>query len=99
MQLGHKCAADQAAKIGLDLYNGLRKRKNIEYNSGNSADIKLLRCNDQGDARSWLYLTSCLTKKIQRDQKINRQKSLRSHLEDPLIVWQILCWYFFGPPR
>ena len=68
---------------------------------GNS-DIKSLRKNDREEERTLLYLSACLSRKLQGKQNSNFNATRTSHdtgLDDPLLVWRILVWHIFGPPK
>ncbi len=99
IQLGHIKASDQAEKIGHILHQAARESKQTRYSAGISADINSLRRNDWGDAHSWLYLMACLNQKLQGKQAESSKKKVSVHLDDPGLIWRILCWYFFGPPQ
>ena len=100
LHLGHKTAVDQAALIGRELYFATLGQKYGGLD-GNS-DIKSLRKNDRKEERTLLYLSACLSRKLQGSQNSNLNATRISHdagLDDPLLVWRILVWYIFGPPK
>ena len=98
--LGHKTALDQAAVIGRELYFATLGQRygGLVTNS----DIKSLRKNDREEERTLLYLSACLSRKLQGRQNSSLNATRISHdagLDDPLLVWRILVWYIFGPPK
>jgi hypothetical protein len=100
LHLGHKTAVDQAAVIGRELYFATLGQKygGLVVN----IDIKTLRKNDREEERTLLYLSACLSRKLQGGQNLNLNATRKSHyagLDDPLLVWRILVWYIFGPPK
>ena len=99
IQLGHIKAADKAAEIGNFFHHAMHGRKGSEHNAINNQDVTSLRRNDQGDVRSWLYLAGCLNRRIQQNLVAPNSKNMRESLDDPLLVWRILNWQLFGPPR
>ncbi len=99
VHFGHIKAADQAAKIGHKLHHAIRRPEDIGLSAGGSNNIKSLRRNDRGDVRSWLYFATCLNQKLQRDLADNNLISVHDGLDDPALVWRILSWHFFGPPK
>jgi hypothetical protein len=100
LHLGHKKAVDQAALIGKELYFATLGQKYGGLD-GNS-DIKSLRKNDRKEECTLLYLSACLSRKLQGSQNSDLNATRVSHdpgLDDPLLVWRILVWYIFGPPK
>ena len=100
LHLGHKTAVDQAAVIGRELYFATLGQKSGGL-VGNS-DIKSLRKNDREEERTLLYLSACLCRKLQGSQNSNFNATRITHdagLDDPLLVWRILVWHIFGPPK
>ena len=100
LHLGHKTAVDQAAMIGRELYFATLGQKYGGLVS--NSDIKLLRKNDLEEERTLLYLSACLSRKLQGRQNSNLNATRMSHdarLDDPLLVWRILVWHIFGPPK
>lgn len=98
--LGHKTAVDQAAVIGQELHFATlgQKYKGLAAN----IDIKSLRKNDREEERTLLYLSACLSRKLQGSQDSNLDAKGISHdlgLDDPMLVWRILIWHIFGPPK
>ena len=100
LHLGHDTAVDQAAAIGQELYLATLGQK---YGGlVGTTDIKSLRKNDHEEERTLLYLSACLSRKLQGSQNSNLNATRTSHctgLDDPLLVWRILVWYIFGPPK
>ena len=100
LHLGHKTAIDQAALIGRELYFATLGEKCGGLVG--SSDIKSLRKNDREEERTLLYLSACLSRKLQSSQNSNLKATRISHdagLDDPLLVWRILVWYIFGPQK
>ncbi len=100
LHLGHKTALDQAAVIGRELYFATLGKKSGGL-FGNS-DIKSLRKNDREEERTLLYLSACLSRKLQGSQNSKLNATRISHdagLDDPLLVWRFLVWHIFGPPK
>ena len=100
LHLGHKTAVDQAAVIGRGLYFATLGHK-YDGVVGNN-DIKSLRKNDREEERTLLYLSACLSRKLQDSQSSNLNATRIGHdagLDDPLLVWRILVWHIFGPPK
>ena len=100
LYLGHGTAAKQAAIIGRGLHSATRGQKYTD--SICNTDVKSFRYNDQKEERSWLYLTACLHRKLQRCPDCDLESARILHHprhDDPLLVWRILRWHFFGPPR
>ncbi len=100
LHLGHKTAVDEAAVIGRELYFATLGQKSGGL-VGNS-DIKSLRKNDREEERTLLYLSACLSRKLQGSQNSTLNATRISHdagLDDPLLVWRILVWLIFGPPK
>ncbi len=98
--LGHKKAVDQAAVIGRELYFATLGQKYDRLIA--NTDVKSLRKNDREEERTLLYLSACLSRKLQGSQNSNLNVTRISHdagLDDPLLVWQILVWHIFGPPK
>ena len=100
VHLGHRTVADQAATIGQDIHCAAHGYK---YSGrADNINIKSLRRNDEKERRSWLYLSACLHRRLKRGLNFDLESArlnFHSRLDDPLLVWQILSWYFFGPPR
>ena len=98
--LGHKTAVDQAAVIGRELHFATLGQKYDGLTS--NIDIKSLRKNDYEEERTLLYLSACLNRKLQISQNSNSDRAGVSHnagLDDPVLVWRILAWHIFGPPK
>ena len=96
IHLGQSTAADQAAIIGRGL-NYAAREQGYDRPAGN-VDIDYLRQN----GRSWLYLSACFYHTLQREKKLNLKPAQIKHqmkLDDPGLVWRILSWHIFGPPR
>ena len=100
IQLGHVNASDLAAKIGVSMHYKVRKQKRTGHPvSINSAGIRALKRNDKGELRSWLYMAACLNLKLQNDLSDLDPRRVYLGFDDPTLVWRILGWHFFGPPR
>ena len=100
LHLGHKTAIDQAALIGRELYFATLGEKCGGLVG--SSDIKSLRKNDREEERTLLYLSACLSLRLHGSQNSNLDATRISHdagLDDPLLVWRILVWHIFGPPK
>lgn len=100
LHLGHKTAVDQAAVIGRELYFAALGQKHEGLDS--NIDIKSLRKNDREEERTLLYLSACLNRKLQGSKNSNLDATRISHeprLDDPVLVWRILIWHIFGPPK
>ncbi len=100
LYLGHKTAVDQAALIGRELHSATLGQKSDGL-AGN-IDIKSLKKNDREEERTLLYLSACLSRKLQGSQNSNLDATGISHnteLDDPVLVWRILVWHIFGPPK
>ncbi len=100
LHLGHRTAVDQAAIIGQNLHHATRGRR--FHNCARNIDINSFRQNDQKEGRSWLYLSACLQRKLHRGQNTDLEKAQTHYnavLDDPALVWRILGWHIFGPPR
>ena len=100
LHLGHKTAVDQAAVIGRELYFANLGQKHERLDS--NIEIKSLRKNDREEERTLLYLSACLNRKLQDSQNSNLDATRKSHeprLDDPALVWRILVWHIFGPPK
>ena len=100
LHLGHKTAVDQAAIIGQELHFATFGQK-YDGTAGN-IDIKSLRKNDREEERTLLYLSACLRRKLQGSRNSNLDAtgiSLDAGLDDPVLVWRILVWHIFGPPK
>ena len=100
LYLGHVTAIDQAASIGRELHSAMLGRKYCGFSG--DIEIKSLRKNDHEEERTLLYLSACLNRKLQGSQNSNVDATQISHvirLNDPLLVWRVLIWYFFGPPK
>ena len=98
--LGHMTALDQAALIGRELHNATLGQKC--YGFAGNIDIKSLRKNDCKEERTLLYLSACLNRRLQGSQLSNLDVARISHntgLDDPILVWRILVWHIFGPPK
>jgi len=98
--LGHIKAVDQAATIGRELHHATLGQRCHELAA--DIDIKSLRKNDCDEERTLLYLTACLNRKLQGNKHLNLDKTPISHyrgLDDPVLVWRILFWHIFGPPK
>ena len=100
LHLGHKTAVDQAAVIGRELHFATLGQK---YDGpAGKIDIRSLRTNDREEERTLLYLSACLSCKLQGSQNSNLDATGISHdtgLDDPVLVWRILVWHIFGPPK
>ena len=100
IQLGHLKASDQAAKIGKSMNHKIRGKKSIEHSFGFvSAGIRALKQNDRGELCSWLYMIACLNLKLQKNLTDQNPERAYMVFDDPTLVWKILSWHFFGPPR
>ncbi|MDC1383541.1 hypothetical protein N8500_08645 [Candidatus Puniceispirillum sp.] len=100
IQLGHANASDLATKIGVNMHYKVRKNKSIGHSASiNSAGINDLKRNDKGELRSWLYMAACLNLKLQNDFSDLNPRRVYLGFDDPTLVWRILGWHFFGPPR
>ena len=100
LYLGHNAAVDQAASIGQGLFYAALGQKHEGLNS--NIDIKSLRKNDGEEERTLLYLSACLNLKLQGSQASNLDAtriSDKTSLDDPVLVWRILVWHIFGPPK
>ena len=98
--LGHITADDQAASIGRGLHYATLGQTHKKFAS--NIDIKSLRKNDREEERTLLYLSACLNRKLQGGQNSNLDATRINHetgLDDPVLVWRILMWHFFGPPK
>ena len=98
--LGHETAVDQAALIGRELHHATLGQGCDEF-AGN-IDIKSFRKNDREDERTLLYLSACLCRRLQGSQRSDLDAARISHdrvLDDPILVWRILVWHIFGPPK
>ena len=100
LYLGHITVVNQAATIGRALHYSTLGQK---YD-GPLVDIniKALRRNDRKEERSFLYLSACLNRKLQGTNNSNLDETRISHgsgLDDPVLVWRMLAWYTFGPPK
>ena len=100
LYLGHITAVDQAASIGRELHFAALGQR-CDKLAGN-IDIKSLRKNDREEERTLLYLSACLNRKLKGGQNSNLDGTRMSNdmeLDDPVLVWRILVWHFFGPPK
>ena len=100
LYLGHVKAVDQAASIGRELHYATLGQR-YDGLAGN-IDIKSLRKNDLEEERTLLYLSACLNRKLKGSQNSNLDGTQMSHdigLDDPVLVWRILVWHIFGPPK
>jgi hypothetical protein len=100
IQLGNRTAADQAAIIGQSLYH-LTRGQRYDRRAGN-IDIKPFRQNNQKEGQRWLYFLACLQRKLYLSQNSDLKTTQTQDdvgLDDPVLVWRILGWYIFGPPR
>jgi hypothetical protein len=52
--------------------------------------ISALRRNDTGQKRSFLYLAACWLRYLQRPN---------ADANHPALVWWMLAWQLFGPPK
>ena len=98
--LGHITAVDQAASIGRELHYATLGQK-YDGLPGN-IDIKSLRKNDRAEERTLLYLCACLNRRLKGSQNSNSDATRIRHdirLDDPVLVWRILVWHIFGPPK
>ena len=100
IQLGHVKAANQAAKIGVSMHHKIRRQDSTGRSASiTSAGIRALKKNDRGELRSWLYLVACLNSKLQNHLTDHNPRRKYMGFDDPTLVWRILGWHFFGPPR
>ena len=100
LHLGHLTAVDQATIIGRELHYATLGKRCDELAA--SIDIRSLRKNDREEERTLLYLTACLNRKLQGSHQSNLDARPTSHyagLDDPALVWRILFWHIFGPPK
>ena len=100
LYLGHVTAVDQAALIGRELHYAMLGQKYCGLSG--DIDIKSLMKNDHKEERTLLYLSACLNRKLHCNQNSNVDATRISHsirLNDPVLVWRVLVWYFFGPPK
>ena len=56
----------------------------------NRQKIRALRHDDVGQKRSFLYLVACLLRYMQRPN---------ADANHPALVWKMLAWQLFGPPK
>ena len=100
IQLGHLETSEQAAQIGISMHYKTRRHEDVKHSASiNSIDIKALKKNDQGELRSWLYMVACLNLRLHNDLTNRDSKSAYRSFDDPTLIWRILGWHFFGPPR
>ena len=89
--LGYANNITIAQDIGHQLHHLVRGQAAHGAQISPRSAIAALRRDDAGNKRSWLYLTACLLRYMQR----------RPHADfgNPALVWHIVAWYIFGPPR
>lgn len=102
-RLGHNHHSDAAADIGHALYHLGRRDTHAEIQLKHQ-ELRNLRYDKSHQIRPWLYLAGCLSHYLARhfaEQNANPENTdlAKTGSENPLLVWHMLKWRYFGPPK
>ena len=88
--LGQATQSAIATDIGHQFYHAIRGYEPHASMPLDKPHISALRRNDSGQKRSFLYLAACWLRYVQ---------SPNVDANHPALIWKILAWHLFGPPR
>ena len=89
----HMGQASQSARvtdIGHQLHHAIHSHESHAAVPLDRPQIGAFRRSDAGRKRSFLYLAACLTRYLQRPN---------ADANHPALVWWMLAWQLFGPPK
>ena len=88
--LGQAAQFAIATDIGHQLHHAIRGHEPHATVPLDRPQISVLRRNDAGQKRSFLFLVACWLRYVQRTN---------ADANHPALVWHMLAWQLFGPPR
>jgi len=88
--MGQAAQSAIATDIGHQLHHAIRGQKPHAAVPLKRPQISSLRRDDAGQKRSFLYLAACWLRYMQRPN---------ADANHPALVWYMLAWQLFGPPK
>ena len=88
--MGQAVHSEIATDIGHQLRHAIGRHERQAALPLDRRQINGLRQSDSGRKRSWLYLAACWLRYLQRPN---------ADMHHPALVWQMLAWQLFGPPK
>ncbi len=88
--MGQAVQSAIATDIGHQLHHAIRRHEQHAVAPLDRPQISALRRNDTGQKRSFLYLAACWLRYMQRPN---------ADANHPALVWWMLAWHLFGPPK
>jgi hypothetical protein len=88
--MGQAAQSAIATDIGHQLHHAIRGHEPHAAKPLNRQKISALRRDDAGQKRSFLYLAACWLRYIQRPN---------ADANHPALVWKMLAWQLFSPPK
>jgi len=88
--MGQAAQSAIATDIGHQLHHAIRGHELHAAAPLDRPQISVLRRNETGQKRSFLYLSACWLRYMQRPN---------ADAHHPALVWWMLAWQLFGPPK